>query len=162
MAESRTGAAEVMRCKTRNVHTSGGLLGKRARPFFLRCPSPRVSRPQTHRNSGPLSMPRLPLTKYQERFLYPFRYRDSPYVPSFADQVRRWPSAPRDAASFPWQVPQVRGAGARNRAGWPELLDSVFPRVRVLLSGDCQSADASPAVSQLPKREPSLRTPLTR
>lgn len=36
-----------------------------------------------------------------------------------------------------------------------------FP-VRVWASGNCQSADASPAVSQLPRREPSLRTPLTR
>ena len=36
-----------------------------------------------------------------------------------------------------------------------------FP-VRVCPSGTCQSAAASPAVSQLPKREPSLRTPLTR
>jgi hypothetical protein len=36
-----------------------------------------------------------------------------------------------------------------------------FP-VRVWPSGNCQSADASAAVSQLPKREPSLRTPLTR
>jgi hypothetical protein len=62
------------------------------------------------------------------------------------------------------KLPKVSSASSRRRRPHPSRMARIarlrFP-VRVCSSGTCQSAAASPAVSQLPKREPSLRTPLT-
>src|ERR1700722_16107453 len=59
----------------------------------------------------------------------------------------------------------VNSASSRRLSPQPSKIANIarfrFP-VSVSLSGCCQRADASPAVSQLPNRVPSLRTPLTR
>jgi hypothetical protein len=62
------------------------------------------------------------------------------------------------------KLSSVSSASSRRRRPQPGRMARIArlrSPVRVCPSGTCQSA-ASPAVSQLPKRDPSLRTPLTR
>src|SRR5258706_4056666 len=88
--------------------------------------APKVYPPDRHIGIAGRSRYRLPLARNRgslspnsvlERFACAFPCLQDP----------RWPSAPRDAANSPTPVPQARGGVARNRAGWPESLDSAFP-----------------------------------
>jgi hypothetical protein len=81
---------------------------------------------------------------------------------------RTGPHAESPPAEIGWEnckLSSVSSASSRRRRPQPSRMARIarlrFP-VRLCPSGTCQSAAASPAVSQLPKRDPSLRTPLTR
>jgi hypothetical protein len=114
---------------------------------------------QTHRNNGPLLMPaaanhasRVTFTQFGTgtvRMCFP--------LPTRSTMAQR--------SSRRCKLSNVSSASSRRRSPQPSKIANVarlrFP-VRVWPSGDCQKANASFAVNQLPKREPSLRTPLTR
>jgi len=127
---------------------------------FSEMPSPHdLPTRQTHRKRGPLSMPaavsHTSIVSFTQagtgtvRMCLPL-----PIGPTIAQRYSRR-----------CKLSGVSSASSRRRRPHPSRMARIarlrFP-VRVCPSGTCQSADASSAVSQLPRREPSLRTPLTR
>ena len=127
---------------------------------FSEMPSPHgLPALQTHRKRGPLTIPaaishasRVSFTQFGTgtvRMCLP--------LPTRSTIAQR--------SSRRCKLSSVSSASSRRRRPHPSRMARIarlrFP-VRVCPSGTCQRAAASPAVSQLPSREPSLRTPLTR
>jgi hypothetical protein len=114
---------------------------------------------QTHRNNGPLLMPAAPNHASSVSFtqLGTGTVRTCLPLPTRSTMAQR--------SSRRCKLSNVNSASSRRRRPQPSKIANIarlrFP-VSVRPSGDCQNADASLAVNQLPKREPSLRTPLTR
>jgi hypothetical protein len=153
--------------------SAGGVAKSRARPpevvrrelgifklaatFFTTCHtvfseirSPHsLSARQTQRNNGPRSIPaaasqasRVSFTQAgtgTERMCFP--------LPTRSTMAQR--------SSLFWMLSIVKSASSRRRSPHPSRIAKMarlrFP-LSVCLSGSCQRADASPAVSQLPKR----------
>jgi hypothetical protein len=122
------------------------------------CPQSLPAR-QTHRNSGPLSISAAANHASSVSFtqLGTGTVRMCLPLPMRSTKAHR--------SSRRCKLSNVSSASSRRRSPQPSSIAKMarlrFP-VRVSRSGSCQSAEASPAVSQLPSREPSLRTPLTR
>jgi hypothetical protein len=124
----------------------------------MQCPHGLPAR-QTPRNSGPLSIP----AEVNHASSVSFTQFGTGTVHMCLPLPMRSTIAQRSSRRC--RLSRVSSASSRRRRPQPSRMARIarlrFP-VRVCLSGNCQSAAASPAVSQLPKREPSLRTPLTR
>ncbi len=127
---------------------------------FSEIPSPHgLPARQTHRKRGPLSIPaaashtsRVSFTQFGTGTVR--MCRPLPMRSTIAQRSSRL-----------CKLSSVSSASSRRRRPHPSRMARIarlrFP-VRVCPSGTCQRTAASPTVSQLPKREPSLRTPLTR
>ena len=122
------------------------------------CPQSLPAR-QTHRNSGPLSIP----AAVNHASSVSFTQFGTGTVRMYLPLPTRSTMAQRSSRRC--KLSKVSSASSRRRSPQPSRMARIarlrFP-VGVWPSGNCQSADASTAISQLPKREPSLRTPLTR
>ena len=127
---------------------------------FSEMPSPHgfLAR-QTHRKSGPLSRPAA--VNHTSRVSFT-QFGTGTVRMCLSLPIR---STTAQRSSRRCKLLSVSSVSSRRRRPHPSRMARIarlrFP-LRVCPSGTCQSAAASPAVSQLPKREPSLRTPLTR
>jgi hypothetical protein len=101
------------------------------------------------------------------RYRLPLATHQASLSPNSGRERFEWPSLANEIDDRPALLPTLQSLQRQFRK--PAATQSAteqdgqiarlrFP-VRVCPSGTCQSAAASPAVSQLPKREPSLRTP---
>ncbi len=127
---------------------------------FSEMPSPQILLArQTHRKRGPLSIPAA--VNHTSRVS--FTQLGTGTVRMCLPLPTRSTIAQRSSRSC--KLSSLSSASSRRRRLHPRRMARIarfrFP-VRVSPSGACQSEVASRAVSQLPKREPSLRTPLTR
>ena len=111
---------------------------------------------QTHRNRGPLSIPAA------------VNHASSVSFTQFGTgMVRMCLPLPKSStiaqrSSRRCKLSSVSSASSRRRRPQPSRMARITLSGQVCPSGTWQSAAASPTVSQLPKRESSLRTPLTR
>ena len=81
-------------------------------------------------------------------------------LPSFADQVHNGPALLATLQALQGKFHKLAATQpATERDGQNRSIPFSSKRMAI---GNCQSANASPAVSPLPKREPSLRTPMMR
>ncbi len=151
-----------MRREPRHVHVRGSLLDDMPDRLFRDTVSPEFSRPtdtSEQRNNGPFSIPAAASHASSVSFtqLGTGTVRMCLPLPMRSTMAHR--------SSRRCNLSSVSSASSRRRNPQPsstaKIAGSRWP-VRVWLLGTCKSADASPAVSQLPNREPSLRTPLTR
>jgi hypothetical protein len=110
---------------------------------------------QTHRNSGPLSIP----AAVNHASSVSFTQFGTGTVRMCLPLPTRSTIAQRSSRRCRLSI--VSSASSRRRRPQPSRMARIarlrFP-VRVCPSGTCQSVAASPAVSQLPRREPSLRS----
>jgi hypothetical protein len=158
MAESCRRAAKIMWLQPWSVQTHGSLLDD-VPDCLSEMPWPQsLPARQTHRNNGP------------SRMSAAANHASSVSFTQFGTGTVRM-CLPLPATTMAQRSSRrckrsnVSSASSQRRSPQPSKIANIarlrFP-VRVRQSGDCQKANASFAVNQLPKREPSLRTPLTR